>query len=118
MRRIIPTILAIGVIVCATAVFWKRQAVTTAALAAFRQQCAELRSQIETCDQTILDLRTSVARLQGAAVTGSPGRQVEKGHFSAGTEAEFARRLAELTIVQSNTLALVEKLTRHIPHLA
>ncbi len=103
MRRIFPTIAVIIVLVGIAAFFWNRQTATTTTLAALQGQCEILRSQIATRDQTIENLATS------------PTEHTTQIYTGAGAEIELARRIADLTVLQSNTLALVERLMARTP---
>jgi DNA repair exonuclease SbcCD ATPase subunit len=106
----IPAIVVFAAVVCGTAVLWSRQTATTAALITLQRQCEDLRSQLEARDQTLAELRSSIERWQHSA----PATSItERAIPSApGVSADFVLtgRLADLTLLQSNTLALVERL--------
>lgn len=109
--------MAVGTLLCLAVLFWTRQAATTAALTSLQQQCAELRSQIETRDQNILDLRATIERLQHSTAPVSATIRATQPHPATGTETELTLRMAELTVLQSNTLALLEKLMARAANL-
>ena len=117
MRRILPTIAVLLALVSIAAFLWNRQAATTAALTAVQHQCEELRSQLEARDQTITDLRSSIERLQHSGPVALRTERTADPNRAISVETEFTRRLAELTVVQSNTLALVEKLMERATNL-
>jgi hypothetical protein len=117
MRRSLPTIAAFAALICIAAFLWRRQAAITATLTNLQLQAAELRSQLEARDQTITDLRSSIERLQQSTLGTMPAKRIQQPDSAASTEIEFARRLAEMTVLQSNTLALVEKLMGQVTNL-
>lgn len=103
-------IVVVAALACAAVFLWSRQAGTKAALTNLQHQSEELRSQLETCDQTIIELRSSIERLQRSAVSSPPTEPTTRANPATSSENDLARRLVELTLLQSNTLALVEKL--------
>jgi hypothetical protein len=108
--RTIRTIAVLVVVVCVAGFFWSRHATTTAALAELQRQCNDLRSQVEARDQTLAELRLAIERAQSFTPAASPAERNVRSTPPMDANPEFARRLAELTVVQSNTLALVERL--------
>jgi len=112
MRTIIPLSIVLIVAACGTAIFWNRQNVTTTE---WQRQCDEFRSLHEAHVQAIADLRNSIERLQlgivGTTHATSSARTVN-------VEADLTIRLAELAVLQSNTLALVERLMARAASLA
>ena len=111
MRKLLPAVAVLVALGSVTVLVLNRQAATSLAVTELRNQCEELRSQIEGRDQTITELRTSVERSQQSPL-GAP--TADRGSFpppGSGAEVELARRIADLTVLQSNTLALVERLT-------
>jgi chromosome segregation ATPase len=103
-------IVVAAALACAAVFLWNRQAGTKAALAATQHQYEDLRSQLEARDQTIIELRSSIERLQHSTVSAPPTELATRANSATSTENDLARRLAELTVLQSNTLALVERL--------
>jgi hypothetical protein len=81
-----------------------------------QRQCEELRSQLEARDRILAELRSILERWPPSSTPGSPEpgkRSIPVGN----AESELAPRLAELTVLQSNTLALVERLMERSAHV-
>ena len=85
-----------------------------AALATLQRQTEELRSQLEARDQTIAELGSSIERLQSTHFVAPSTERSRQPGPTVNSEVELARRLVELTVVQSNTLALVERLMERV----
>jgi hypothetical protein len=117
MRRLIPTITALVALACLAAFLWRRQAATTAALSALQRQCEEVRSQLEARDQTIAELRSAIERSQHSSVAAPPDERRKQSNPDTRAAIEFAKQLAELAAVQSNTLALVERLMERLANV-
>ena len=84
--------------------FWKETRARSL-LQSVQKENASLREALSARDATIADLRARVERLEGTF----PSRSTERPPLNA-ENRELGGRLAELTILQSKTLALVEKL--------
>jgi HD-GYP domain-containing protein (c-di-GMP phosphodiesterase class II) len=78
-------------------------------LQAVQEENASLRVELTAKDATITDLRTRVERLESTFPPPNSGSAPFNTENSA-----LGRRLAELTILQSKTLALVEKLVPQV----
>ena len=113
MRRIIPVMAVLAVLVVLAgiaAIEWRRRAATSAALASLQRQSEELRSQLEARDRAIADVRTAIDAVPRSAPAIPTTEGLRQPDAAASRETELVRRLAELAVVQSNTLALVERL--------
>ena len=85
--------------------FWK-ETHARSLLQTVQKENAGLRDELTAKDATIADLRARVERLEGTF----PSRSTEPPPFNS-ENRELGNRLAELAILQSNMLAMVEKLS-------
>jgi cell division protein ZapA (FtsZ GTPase activity inhibitor) len=100
-----------------TTFFWRTWAQDKAVKEALRQESQQLRAQLEERDQQIKALQGKVRQLRGVpGITPLTGED-ERMSGSGGIEIELSHRLADLTVLQSNMLALVERLTARVSAL-
>ena len=117
MRKAVLTIAVLVTLALIAAILWHRHAAIGSALAQSQRQCEELRSQLEARDRVLVELRSVLER---SPPFSSPGSTVEPGRRSIPAnngEIELARRLAELAVLQSNTLILIERLTDRLANV-
>jgi hypothetical protein len=109
-------ILAVCLVALATvtALFWRTWAQDKAAKEALRQEGQQLRAQVEERDQKIKDLQGKLRQFKGLPGFSPLAGDDERLSGSGGVEVELSHRLADLTVLQSNMLALVERLTARV----
>ena len=114
MPKVLATIVVLLALAGIAAILWSRHAATGAALIQLQRQCEELRQQLEARDRTLAELRSILERSQPSSFPTSPAETGRRSIPASNGEAELARRLVELTVLQSNTLALVERLMERL----
>lgn len=105
---LVVALAAVGVVVAL--IFFER-ARTTAALRELRREAAELREQLEARDTTISSLQAEVQQLRRGVLVADGARTSSVSP----SDLEWARRVTELTLHQSNTAVIIERLLARTP---
>jgi len=111
MRPGIILVVSLAVLAILAAWVWRGWAQDRAVREVLRQEGQQLRAQLEERERTITELQTKLRQLKGLPGISSLAGDDERPSGSLGVEAELSQRLADLTVLQSNMLALVERLT-------
>lgn len=90
---------------------WTRDRVAQETL---RQEGLQLRAQLEERERVIAVLEAKLRQLKGLPGIASPAGEDEHPAGALAVEMELSRRLADLTVLQSNLLALVERMTTRV----
>ncbi|PYI80168.1 MAG: hypothetical protein DME26_22100 [Verrucomicrobia bacterium] len=107
LRFFAMALVAVG---CVAAVILIGQSKSTLALDELRRDSAELRAQLQMRDRAMATLQADIRRVQAAALDLQRRSGAPPANIPAGMESELIRQITELATLQSNTLALVEKL--------
>jgi hypothetical protein len=76
-----------------------------------RNECIALRTQIDTCATTMAELQASVQQLRNARRDLPAGRPAS-GSNTVSSDLAWVRALSELSLAQSNTALVVERLLK------
>jgi len=106
LRRLLILMVALGGLGAVAALILFERARTTTALRELRREAAELREQLEARDTTISSLQIEVQQLRRGALVANGARTSSVSPV----DMEWARRVTELTLQQSNTAVIIERL--------
>ena len=104
----------LAVLAVVAVLMWRGWAQDRAAREALEQQGQQLRAQLEERDRTITELKGKLRQLRSLPGISSAAGDDERLSGPMGVELELSRRLAALTVLQSNLLALVERVTARV----